>query len=175
MKTRMIRLLSAVAAWTVPLSIYADSTARQSFLVHVPPRISITAPPVAARATLPSHQTQIQFTPQAWDIVANSQAGATVQFVTEHSFHNLDDSSIRRDAQLDLSVMSQSQSGAWTVTQSQAVTAHQIGDEAASVQAHSIKPGSAILGLTVTFLQGDALSTPGGDYLTTVVGTITSN
>ena len=175
MKTRMIRLLCMIAAWTAPLSVRAESTARQSFLVHVPPRVSITAPPVAARATLLPDQTQVQFTPQAWNIVANSPSGATVQFVTEHSFHNLDDSNIRRDAQLDLWVMSQSQSGAWSVTQSQAVTAHQAGDESASVQVHSVKPGSAVLGLTVTFLQGDALSTPGGDYLTTVVGTITAN
>ncbi len=175
MKTRMTRLLSAIAAWAAPLSVYADPTARQSFMVHVPPRISITAPPVAARATLLPDQTQVQFTPQAWDIVANSPSGATVQFVTEHSFHNQDDSSIRRDAQLELQVMSQSQFGAWTVTQSQAVTAHQVGDESATVQVHTIKPGSAVLGLTVTFLQGDELSTPGGDYLMTIVGTITSN
>jgi len=175
MQTRTLLGLAAVVLLSVPLSVEAETTARQSFRVHVTPRLSISAPPAGAHAELLPDQTQVQIAPQAWDIAANSQAGATVQFATEQSFHNLDDDSIRRDAQLQVSITSQSSSAAWTVTQAQATTAYQVGHESATVQVRSIKPGSAVLELTVTFLQGDAVVTPGGDYVTTVVGTITGN
>ena len=175
MPTRTLLGLAAALLLSIPQSVEAETTARQSFRVHVPPRLSISASPAGAQAELLPDQTQVQIAPQAWDISANSQSGATVQFATEQSFHNLVDDSIRRDAQLNVSIISQSSSSAWTVTQAQATTAHQTGHESATVQVRSIKPGSAVLGLTVTFLQGDAVATPGGDYVTTVVGTITGN
>jgi hypothetical protein len=175
MRLLMFRLLLAAAVSTAPGRVEAETTARQRYLVSIPPRVSIQAPPAGANAELPPDETQVQVPQQVWDISANTQTGATVEFATEQSFHNLDDDSIRRDAQLNVSIVSQSQTGAWTVTQSQAVTAHQIGEESAAVQVRSTQAGSAVIGLTVTFLQGDALSTPGGDYVTTVVGTITAN
>ena len=175
MRTRMFPLLFACVVWAAPLRVEAETTARQSFVVRVPARVSIQAPPAGATADLPPDETQVQVSQQVWAISANSHSGATVQFATEQSFHHLDDDSIRRDAQLNVSIVSQSQPGAWNVTQSQAVTAHQVGDESATVQVRSARSGSAEIGLTVTFLQGDALSTPGGDYVTTVVGTITAN
>lgn len=175
MRTLMFPLLFAFAVWAAPLRVEAETTARQRFLVSVPPRVTIQAPPAGANAELPPDQAQVQVSQQVWDISANTQSGATVQFATEQSFHNLDDDSIRRDAQLNVSIVSQSQPGAWTVTHSQAVTDHQVGDESATVQVRSARSGSAEIGLTVTFLQGNALSTPGGDYMTTVVGTITAN
>ena len=175
MSKLILRMLLVVGLLGRPAVLPAESTARQAFFVHVPPRLSIKAPPAGAQAELPPDQTQVQFSPQAWDIAANSPTGATVQFATEQSFHQLVDDSIRRDARLHVSIVSQSHTAAWTVTQAEAVTAYQSGQEAAIVQVRSAKPGSAVLGLTVTFLQGDALSTPGGDYTTTVVGTITAN
>ena len=175
MRILMFPLLLLAAVLIAPWREEAQTTARQSFLVSVAPRVSIKAPPAGATADLPLDQTQVQFSPQVWNVSANSLSGATVQFATEHSFHNLRDDSIRRDAQLNVSIVSQSPTGAWTVTQSQATTAYQTGHESASVQVRSAHPGSAEIGLTVTFLQGDALSTPGGDYVTTVVGTITAN
>ncbi len=175
MRTLMFRLLLAAAAGAAPWRVDAETTARQRFLVSIPPRVTIEAPPAGATADLPPHETQVQVSQQVWDISANSHSGATVQFATEQSFHNLDDDSIRRDAQLNVSIVSQSQPGAWTVTQPQGVTAHQIGEESATVQVRSARSGSAEIGLMVTFLQGDALSTPGGDYVMTVVGTITAN
>ena len=175
MSTPIIRLLLVIAVLSIPCLLPAESTSRQAFLVHVPPRLSIKAPLLAAQAELAPDQTQVEFSPQAWDIAANSPAGATVQFATEHCFHNLNDPTIRRDAQLKVSIVSQSPSAAWMVTQAQSETEYQLGQEAAAVQVRSMKPGSAVLGLTVTFLNGNGVATPGGDYVTTVVGTITSN
>ena len=175
MRSLLSPLLLAAAALAAPLPVDAEITARQDFLVRVPQRISIQAPTVGANADLPPDETRVQVPQQLWDISANTASGATVQFSTEQSFHNLDDDSIRRDAQLNVSIISQSRAGAWTVTHSEDITAHQIGEESASVQVRSIQAGAAVIGLTVTFLQGDALSTPGGDYVTTVVGTITAN
>lgn len=175
MQTRSLWGLVAAMLLSGSPSVEAETTARQSFRVQVPTRMSISAPPTGAHAELTPDQTQVQIAPQAWNIAANSPAGATVQFATEQCFHNLDDDSIRRDAQLNISIISQSASTAWTVTQAESTTVHQSGHESATVQVRSIKPGSAVLGLTVTFLQGDAVATPGGDYVTTVVGTITGN
>ena len=174
MSTTIVRALMALGVVATAAALHAESTARQSFLVSVPPRLSIKAPPVGAQAELPP-QTQVELSPQAWDVAANSPAGATVQFATENCFHKLDDASVRRDAQLKVSIVSQSQSSAWTVTQAQASTDYLLGQETAAVQVRSSKPGSAVLGLTVTFLDGNAVAAPGGDYVTTVVGTITSN
>jgi len=174
--SRKIMLVIATAVMlSASLSVEAETKARQGFRVSVPSRMSISAPPVAAQATLQPDQAQVEIVPQPWSITANSRSGATVQFATEQSFHSLSDDSIRRDADLKVSIISQSSSAAWTVTQAQATTAHQIGQEAATVQVRSVRPGSAVLGLTVTFLQGDAVSTPQGDYMTTVVGTISAN
>ena len=175
MHTLILPILLATAVLIAPPRVDAETTARQRFLVRVAPRISIKAPVVEATADLPPDDSQVQVPQQVWDIASNTSSGATVQFATEQSFHNLDDDSIRRDAQLNVSIVSQSRAGAWTVTQSQDVTAHQIGEESASVQVRSALAGSAVIGLTVTFLPGDDLSTPGGDYVTTVVGTITAN
>lgn len=175
MRPLLLPILFATAVMSAPTPVDAEITARQGFLVRVPQRMSIKAPAGGANADLPPDETQVQVPQQLWDISANTHSGATVQFATEQSFHNLDDDSIRRDAQLNVSIISQSRAGAWTVTQSEDVTAHQIGEESAAVQVRSAQAGAAVIGLTVTFLEGDALSTPGGDYVTTVVGTITAN
>ncbi len=175
MRPLILPLLLAAAVLSAPLRVDAETTAQQRFLVRVPPRLTIQAPPAEAIANLSPDEAQVQVPQQVWDISSNTSSGATVQFATEQSFHNLDDDSIRRDAQLNVSIVSQSRAGAWTVTKSEDATAHQIGEESASVQVRSALAGSAVIGLTVTFLQGNDLSTPGGDYVTTVVGTITAN
>ncbi len=155
------------------LGVLAESVARRTFVVHVPPRVSIQSPANAPIMILPPSQARVEFAQQDWEMATNSHSGATIQFVTEHSFHNQTD--VRRDAQLELKLLSQSKYGTWKVVRPSDATNHEIGREAATVQVSSISPGSAVVGLTVTFLPGSALSTPSGDYETTVVGTITAN
>ncbi len=172
-------LMTLVTATAVMLGgfmkVQADRVSRQTFVAHVLPRVSVKSPPRGATSILDPSQVHVQFTQQDWDVTTNSLSGATIQFVTEHSFHNQNHSNIRRDAQLELRILSQSKSGTWTVTQPSGVTNHELGQELATVQVNSISPGFAVVGLTVTFLQGASLSTPDGDYETTVIGTITAN
>lgn len=175
MPPRFFMVFVTAMVFTAPYSIDTKAKSKQSFTIHVPPRISITAPSARAEAELLPDQTHVQVAPQTWSIAANSRSGATAQFTTEQSFHHVGNDAIRRDVELRVSILDQNAPAAWTVTQAQATTAYQAGQEAATVQVRSDRPGSAVLGLTVTFLQGDATSTPPGDYVTTVVGTITAN
>ena len=175
MLIRHLLVVATVMGFPAAFSIEAGSKAKQSFRVNVPPRLSVTAPPSEARAELTPDQTQVQMTPQSWGIAANSQAGATVLFTTEQSFHHVSNDAIRRDAELKVVILNQSHASNWTVTQARAATGYQFGQETATVLARSHRPGSAVLGLTVTFLQGDSTSTPPGDYVTTVVGTMTAH
>jgi hypothetical protein len=175
MPPRYFMVFVTAVVLTAPFTIDTKTKSKQSFSVHVPPRISISASSVGAEAELQPGQTQVQVAPQAWSISANNQAGATVQFTTEQSFHHVNNDAIRRDADLRVSILNQSYASAWVVTQAQATTAYQSGQESATVQVRSNRPGSAVLGLTVTFLQGDSTSTPPGDYVTTVIGTISAH
>lgn len=170
-----LHILTTALLLTGAIGVKADRTAQQSFLIHVPSRVSITASPARANAILPPGDTQVRCVPQVWKVSVNSSSGATVQITTMHSFHHVSDSNLRRDARLDLEILSQSQGGTWSASRSMAVTHHASGDEAVCVQVSSVNPGTAVLGLTVTFLQGDSLSTPKGDYETTVIGMITAH
>ena len=111
MRPLILPLLFATAVLSAPLRVDAETTAQQRFLVRVPPRLTIQAPPAEAIAHLPPDEAQVQVPQQVWDISSNTSSGATVQFATEQSFHNLDDDSIRRDAQLNVSIVSQSRAG----------------------------------------------------------------
>lgn len=175
MPPRFFMVFVSALVLSAPYSIDTRTRGKQNFTVHVPPRLSITAPSVGAEAELSPGQTQVEMAPQTWSIDANSRSGATVQFTTEHSFRHVTNDAIRRDAELRVSILNQHDPLVWEVTQAQATTAYQAGQEAATVQVRSNRPGSAVLGLTVTFLEGDTTSTPPGDYVTTVVGTITAN
>lgn len=175
MPPRFFMMFVTTVVLAAPYSVDTRTKGKQNFTVHVPPRLSITAPSTGAEAELLPGQTQVQIAPQTWSIAANSRSGATVQFTTEQCFHHATNDSIRRDADLKVSILNQNDPLVWEVTQAQATTAYQAGQEAATVQVRSNRPGSAVLGLTVTFLEEDAVSTPPGDYVTTVVGTITAN
>ncbi len=172
-------LMTLVTATAVMLGgfmkVQADRVARQTFVVHILPRVSIKSPPRGTISILHPSLSHLQFAQQDWEVTTNSLSGATIQFVTEHSFHNQSHSISRRNAQLELSILSQSKSGTWTVTQPSDVTNHESGLETARVQVDSHSPGFAVIGLTVTFLPGTSLSTPDGDFETTVIGTITAN
>lgn len=156
-------------------SLIAETTARQSFVVNIPRRLTITAPPVAAQAQMAEDAVQVTLPTQVWSVAANSRDGATVRLSTLQSFHNLADDTIRRDAQLEVTVQNQSHAGAWSVSNAIATTDHLAGLEEATVEVRSTGPGTADIGLKVTLQSSADQFTPTGDYVTTVVGTITAN
>lgn len=155
--------------------LHAETTARQSFIVNIPRRLTITAPQVAAQAEMEQNAVQVTLPAQRWSIASNTRDGATVRLSTLHSFHHQDDATIRRDAELEVQIQSQSQAGAWSVSKSSATTDHLAGEEEASVELRSTGPGTADIGLKVTMRSSSDQFTPTGDYVTTVVGTITAN
>ena len=127
-----------------------------------------------ASSPLP-RDTQIPVHLHTWDIATNSRCGATIQFATEQSFHAVNDTRDRLDAQLELTILSQSPGGRWIVTQPIAVTDHQAGEEIVHVAVCTFSPGSAALGLAARSLGGESLTSRGGEYETTVVATITAH
>lgn len=154
---------------------HAETTARQSFLVNIPRRLTIAAPPVAAQAEMDQDAVQVALPSQLWTVASNARDGATVRLSTLQSFHNLADDTIRRDAELEVRIQNQTESGAWSVSTSSATTDHLRGQEEASVELRSTGPGTAEIRLNVTMRSSEDQFTPSGDYVTTVVGTITAN
>jgi len=157
-----------------PTTLPAKSD-RQSFQVHVATRASVQAPPFAASALLPVGGDRVSLPEQNWNVASNSQSGATVRLVADHHFQHLEHPGIRRDARFDLRVISQSHVGNWKVTRSIASTSQQAADGSTYVEAQSSQPGSAAIGLIVTFEPDDSLFTPAGSYELTITGTITAN
>ena len=155
--------------------LHAETTARQSFIVNIPKRLTITAPPAAAQAEMDQNAVQVTLPAQLWSVANNAQGGATVQLSTLQSFHNLDDDTIRRDAELEVQILNQSQARAWSVSKPSAMTDHLTGQEEARVELRSTGPGTADISLKVTMRSSADQFTPTGDYVTTVVGTITAN
>jgi len=175
----MLMLRDQVMACAIALAIHPTTLIaradRQSYQVHVPTRASVQAPPVAASARLPEGAGQVRLPEQNWSVASNSQSGATVRLVADHSFQNLEDPSICRDAGMDLRIITQSCSGNWIGTRPRASTDHEAAGGTTFVEAQSSKPGSAAIGLVVTFEQTDSAFTPAGCYELTVTGTIVAN
>lgn len=170
----MRRLCLTVCLSLTAVNVFAETIARQSYRVSIPKRLSITAPILAPQVEMAQDGTRASFPEQSWNVAANTAAGATVQFTTVHSFENQGDTSIRRDASLEVTVRNQSHEENWVATKSSATTDYLTGQEDATVEIRSTRPGSAAIGLKVTMLAPESY-TPQGDYVTTIVGTISEN
>ena len=163
----LIGLLSSVA-WA--------ATATQLFVVDVPVRVIIKAPPLDQFRSYPgTGSANVVFAPQSWWAAGNSTRGVNVILETATSFRHTTVPLFRRDARLDLTASKIKGRGNWTVNTASDRTNFLFGDENARVRASSNGSGEANLFLTVTFLTTTPLLLLEGDYTTTVVGTITEN
>lgn len=99
--------------------------------------------------------------------------GATVHLTCPPFDHEIDPS-FQADGRMDLRVQ-RAFSGNWKVAIPSDQTAHEFGDNDATVIAITDERGLAVLGLTVSFLGTDLNSLADGEYSTTVTGTITAN
>jgi hypothetical protein len=150
-----------------PTSTATDS---QVFTVVVGDAISITAP---ADVTINHNLTDSDqpFAQQTWNVYTSNASGAAVTLDMGRFVHSTD-STFFRNASMDLALVSSDSTANWVVdTPSDTTTT----SGTASVAASSDGPGSGQLGLTVVFLTGDASTLAAGDYVATVVGTITNN
>lgn len=171
-----------IAAWGLSLllviagDVVQSASDTQQFQVHVPTRISITAPTIDPIRGYPgSGSADLTFAPQTWRARTNSRRGVIVQLETITAFRHVTTPTSKRNAQLDLSVNRIFGPGIWTVNTATSTTNYAAGNEQAKVQLTATGAGEANLLLTVTFMTGVPGTLQEGNYTTTVVGTITEN
>lgn len=177
MSARFIRLqilaLGCVAALSHPAA-NAQSTDSQIFTVRVPQNISITAP----SDLLINHDlsdADQAFAAQAWDVRGNTAAGVTVNFTVNTPFVHQTNNTFKRDAKLSLVKGTTSGPANWTVTSSTDQTNYAGSKNNATVTATSDGSGRANMLVSVSFITGDVGSVLSGDYVTTVIGTVSAN
>ena len=164
----------AIAVVLLPASAAFAQTANQKFTVVVPSSISITAPSDVSINHDESDNDQ-SFPAQQWVVKGNTLAGVNVSFSTNQAFTHTTDNSFKRDAQLGLSLASNSGPATWSISQASDTTDYAGSDEVATVQASSDGVGSANFDLAVTFITDVFGSFAAGNYETTVTGTVSSN
>lgn len=169
--SRIIFGLAMAVTVLMAQQLFAQTaTDSQVFTVVVGDAISITA---SADVTINHNlaDTDQVFAQQPWNVFTSNPTGASVtldmgRFVLDT------DSTFFRDASMVLAALSSDATANWAVTTASGSTA---GSGTASVAAASTGPGSGQLGLSVTFIETDASTLAAGNYVATVVGTITNN
>ncbi len=173
MGTRILFVTALVMGLTQTL--LAETTAMQSFVVTVPPTIHVVAP-VETVVTGPAEANAVTgarvFAAQLWTVVANTPAGATVQYAVDEPFTHDSDPSIQADVALSIAVVTQNGPASWNVTQASDTTSHRSGDDAAMVQVTADNAGTAQIGLSVTFAPSSPDAVAVGTYTASVVCTI---
>ena len=168
---------SAALVFTMCGVAAAQLGGNQRFALNVASNMSITPPAPAVGITHDETDGDQTFPPQLWQVRANAPRGATVSFSTNQPFTHTVDSTLQRDARLNLAIASSSGAAHWTlpVAVDQTNVSGSPSDGVAIVQAVSDKPGQATFELTVTFVttQWDTLAA--GSYELSVTGTITAN
>ena len=171
---RFICPILFAALLIVPVVASAQS-ANQGYKVTVPGVMAIS---VANPSVSHLHDTTDDdqgFDPEQWTVKGNKKNGVTVTFSTGSAFTHETDSGYKNDVTLLLTPVSSVGPGVWTIDTASDTTNHGGGDEVATVQASSDKPGQATFELTCTCLVGTFWEMLEGDYDMTVTGTVTAN
>lgn len=151
------------------------ATDQQRFRVRAPFRlIVISGAPDVSIVHDQTDNDQV-FPPQPWLVRGTWPFGVTVTLATSQAFTHTTATTLKRDARLDLRIVSTQGFAQWRVDAPTDRTQYASGDERAVVQASSNFIGRAELALTVTFLTVQFADVAAGDYELTVVGTATAN
>lgn len=167
-----------VGALLVSTQVAYTATDSQQFTVNVPKRVTIQAPTPTVAATLPDSSATLAFPNQAWQVKGNVRNGVAVTFVVQQPFTNTTDNTYKRDAGLTVAVGSTLGPATWTVAgtgSAQTNYAAAVPVNTATVSASSNRVGQAAFNIGVSFLTVDIAQVLEGDYVTTVVGTVTEN
>ena len=164
-------LLLVAALFMLPESAHAQS-ARQTFQVVVPTRVSASTPS-SAGLTFDLAETNKVFPVQTWTVHGNAVAGVNVSFAAQ-SFINTSRPSVQRDAELQLEIGDSHGPGAWAVQVNRSASNFHY-DIPAVVTAQSTGLGRANLKLSVAFLSDSQDMLASGDFIATVVGTVSGN
>lgn len=180
LRSRLWLLAAAMCAWLSASTAWAQTTSSQTFEVYVPPRLSgrvAIQGPVNIRIFHDGTNNDQSFADQRWDVGCNNARGANVTIETRTAFrHTGGGAPIKRDARIQLGILSADAPAGWVVTVPAAQTNYRAGiaGERVSVAAESFAPGDATFNLRVQFITEDFASLRQGDYDMRVVGTITA-
>lgn len=147
--------------------------ADQTYKVVVPQSIAITSPS-AVQLTHDQTDNKQVFPAQAWVVRGNNRNGVDVKLEVATPFVHTQDSSFKVDAEMALSIASTQGAATWSVTKPTDKTNVASNDNDAFVTATSNGVGRANLSLSVTFAAKEWGTYASGEYVTTVVGTVTA-
>ena len=173
MRKFVATLFAAVAMlWAVPNVANAQGVQLYSVVVL---DSMVLVPPLPAVTIHDGTDNNQVFPVQTWLATTTGTSGATVTLEAQSAFTHVATTSSKRDAQLDLAVLTADPGSGWAVSTASDVTDHANGDNIALVSAASTGAGLAQLGLTVTFVETGASTLNAGAYTMLVVGTISGN
>lgn len=155
--------------------VASAQSANQGFTVVVPGRMEIAVVNATVSHVHDETDNDQTLAAEQWSVKGNKKNGVTVTFSTGSAFTNTTDSSYKSDASLLLATASTTGPGTWTLDTATDTTNYSGGDEIATVQASSDKPGRATFNLTCTCMVGSFWDMLEGDYDMTVTGTVTAN
>lgn len=144
----------------------------QDFVVTVGEAISLHSPGDSLISHDQTNSDQV-FPEQSWIAFTTNMNGATVD-LTFGKFIHEDFAFFRRNARVDLRVVSSDPLANWVTTVSSAQTTGYFGNTLVAVSAESFGAGAGELGLSVSFLEFNPNFLAGGHYNMTVVGQITN-
>lgn len=172
MKSKLNIVLAGLAFLLGGGMLYgADAT--QSFKVIVPQSVTITAP-AAVEITHDQTDNLQAFPTQIWTVRGNGLAGVNVTFETQQPFTHATDNSFKRNAKIDLAVGTKQGPADWTISKATDTSDYATNKNKASVAASSNGVGRAQFNINVSFVTDSFGTFAAGDYLTTVVGTVTA-
>ena len=144
----------------------------QVFRVTVNEAISLRSPGDALISHDRTNNDQV-FPEQTWTAYTTNMSGATVD-LTFRKFRHENFPIFRRNARVDLRVISSDPLANWVTNVGSAQTIGYFGNNPVTVSAESFGSGAGELGLTVSFLEFNPNFLPGGHYNMTIVGQITN-
>lgn len=167
------RLMLILGLWSLLGPVLAQDNTL--YTVHVGPEMQLRALGGPRTATHPMTAANVTFANQNWQAKTSSGTGSTVQFQSDHAFHNPPNAIYKRDVRLQLTQISGTASSGWQFDTVADTTNYAAGDETATVEVSCRRPGNAIIKMNVIFITGNLATLMGGQYQMTVVGTISEN
>lgn len=151
----------------------------QTFTVSIPKRVTITAPtPTVVKILTTSQLTgsDVVFATQTWNVKANTRTGVKVDFDTL-PFNNTTHSGYKQNAKLDVALGSITGPAAWTRLSAAgpATTDFTAASPGVRISYSSNRNGNSDFVVSMTFVAPDLSVVMEGDYVTSVVGTVTEN
>ena len=173
----MSKLVSCVVAMAFMLaSGNANGQTSQHYQLNIDPNTVLTCLSADQFQTHPSVEGNLDFFDSEWYMESNSSAGASVTF-SAGPFINEDNPAYMRDSQMRLRRLRNRGAATWAFEDQVERTRYSNGKMNAVVKMSCTSAGRAFVGMRVRFFTetNPTARLPAGNYVTTVVGTISAN